>query len=445
MNAETITKSKTVPGLQNRSIVFTLIAVGLPSLIWIGTTMWILGQQWKEIESTFDRGVSVVIEDIAGADLRGQSMNIAQQLDEFLIERIQEGKTWAVSDRVVKAARMAAGLHEEQGLKELSIEEIENRFRVTKSLEEFPGVTKYLRQQIDASAYFAEVFFTDRNGFNVAMTNPTSDFVQSDEEWWQGAWSHSISIGEIEYDDSAGVWSVDISIRIDDPEDKKPLGVIKTVLSIDPVQRIAERTAESIPGGRVQIATGGGELIAETSSGHARERIMNPEINVRTEGNKSVREAFSSERSGVTRDEDWITAYTRTGGRQAYAESASRFAGFDWIVILQRPVSKIREQLLELYEIESTIEDSYQMIEIGLAVGFVIVLVTSIGFGTGSAGRIAKSLERIREMAERSLRGEHTTVTEVVGVREFTELNESIEKLSRGFVIMRRNRQGQGG
>ena len=56
-----------------------------------------------------------------------------------------------------------------------------------------------------------------RLGYNVAPTNPASDFIQSDEGWWLAAWSHEIAVGAVEYDDSAGVWSLDIAIRIDDP------------------------------------------------------------------------------------------------------------------------------------------------------------------------------------------------------------------------------------
>ena len=194
----------------------------------------------------------------------------------------------------MEAARSAHGRHVAEGLTEAPIEAVEARFRIQKSLGSAPQADTYLRQQIAASPYFAEVFFTDRNGYNVALTNPTSDFVQSDEGWWQSAWSRGLSVGEIEYDDSAGVWSTDISLRIADPDSEQPLGVMKTVLAIEPVQRVADRTAQTIAGGRVQVATGRGVLIAETSSGHARERIMNPEIDLQAQGEPSVRAAFGA-------------------------------------------------------------------------------------------------------------------------------------------------------
>ena len=74
---------------------------------------------------------------------------------------------------------------------------------------------------------------------------------------------------------------------------------MKTVLAIEPVQKIADRAARDVPGGRVQVATGGGALIADTGSGHARERIMNEDANLREEGGPSVRASFAGERAGV--------------------------------------------------------------------------------------------------------------------------------------------------
>ena len=58
-----------------------------------------------------------------------------------------------------------------------------------------PAATQYLKDQLAQSQAYREVFFTDKNGYNVAVSNPTSDFVQSDEEWWVNAWKHQIDIG----------------------------------------------------------------------------------------------------------------------------------------------------------------------------------------------------------------------------------------------------------
>ena len=268
--------------LGTQLIANALVSVLLPVGIASGIAFFFLSYHLDLIEANFSGAREALTRDIAGTDIRRQAENAATQIDSFLKERIQDAKTWAMDDLVVSAARDAHGRHAAVGLVNASIEEIEDRFRIHKSLGASPEADAWLKRQVAVSPHFAEVFFTDRNGFNVAFTNPTSDFVQSDEDWWQGAWSRGISIGEVEFDDSAGVWSIEISIRIDDPDVGEAVGVMKTVLGIEPIQQIADRTVATLPGGaRMAVATGGGLLVAETSSGHARDRIMNTDLNFR--------------------------------------------------------------------------------------------------------------------------------------------------------------------
>ncbi len=61
-----------------------------------------------------------------------------------------------------------------------------------------------------------EVFVTNSYGANVGLTGKTSDYKQDDEEWWQKAREDGLCVVDVEYDESAGVYSTDIAIRIDD-------------------------------------------------------------------------------------------------------------------------------------------------------------------------------------------------------------------------------------
>ena len=164
-----------------------------------------------------------------------------------------------------------------------AIERIEEEMKSTRSLNPLPAATQYLRDQLQLSQVFKELFFTDRNGYNAAISNLTSDFVQSDEEWWVNAWTKGLDIGgttqnplmttktdrggaRVTYDASSGVWSIAISVRIDDPRTKEPLGVMKGVLDISAVQTIASRTAEKVPGGEVKVIVAAtGDVVADTS------------------------------------------------------------------------------------------------------------------------------------------------------------------------------------
>ncbi|MCY4428934.1 MAG: PDC sensor domain-containing protein [Rhodospirillales bacterium] len=415
--------------LRTQLVFNALLSIALPVLITGGLAFFLLTYRLDVIEASFARSQEALTNDIARMDLVSRATNISDQIDSFLISRIAEAKTWASSKTVVEAARSAHDRHASEGLPEASIEEIENRFRIDKSLGLWPEADSFLRQQVAASPYFAEIFFTDRNGFNVALTNPTSDFVQSDEAWWQSAWSHGISVGEVDYDESAGVWSIEISVRIDDPGGSKSLGVMKTVLAIEPVQNIADRAAQTIPGGRVQVATGQGALIAETHSRHARERIMNADINIQEQGGPSVRDSFGGEQTGFSTDRDWLTGYARTGGREAYASTVSRFAGFDWIVILQKPVSAIHKPITALRDIEDALRDWRVVLALALCAMVLLSAVLAVALAVGAARRYAGALEAVGEMAERSARGERVSPAAIESPEEIVRVNDAVHRL----------------
>ena len=45
----------------------------------------------------------------------------------------------------------------------------------------------------------------------------------------------------VEFDESAGIWSIDISVRIDDPASGRSLGVMKAVLGVSLIQEVADK------------------------------------------------------------------------------------------------------------------------------------------------------------------------------------------------------------
>ena len=162
------------------SIVLPVVAGGITAYIF-------LAYHLDLIESSLIHSRDELVLDIAGADVRSLAHNAVRQMDVFLFERIVEAKSWASARMVVDAAREGHDRHDDASLVGLPLDEVERRLHPRKSLGHFPEADSYVRQQVAESPYFAEVFFTDRYGFNVALSNPTSDFVQSDEDWWAEA------------------------------------------------------------------------------------------------------------------------------------------------------------------------------------------------------------------------------------------------------------------
>lgn len=127
---------------------------------------------------------------------------------------------------VLEALKNGTVQAENEGLIELTISDLERRFQATKLLNPQSDLNRYL-QQTAKQGGFAEVFITERNGFNVAYSQPTSDFVQRDERWWQEGQHLQQWIGEPNFDESTQTVTIDLIQSIQEPDTNQFLGVIK--------------------------------------------------------------------------------------------------------------------------------------------------------------------------------------------------------------------------
>ena len=103
----------------------------------------------------------------------------------------------------------------------------------------------------DAYGYpiFGEVFITNRFGVNISQTGRTSDYRQDDELWWQDTKRDGLNVTEVNYDESAGMYSTAICLRIDDKEGQL-MGIIKAVLNIREAIDIIDTNLQNIRHGK---------------------------------------------------------------------------------------------------------------------------------------------------------------------------------------------------
>lgn len=95
-----------------------------------------------------------------------------------------------------------------------------------------PGVEALKRMQRN-DRRFAEVLLTDRFGQLAAATGRTTDYFQADEDWWNGAYERGkgqVFIPAVSYDESSGVWSVNLCFPILDGS--QVVGICKAVIDI---------------------------------------------------------------------------------------------------------------------------------------------------------------------------------------------------------------------
>ena len=162
--------------------------------------------------------------------LNNEAFLASDVVNELVQEAEKIPATIARNPLVINTARASAAAAKTANLPSLPIDQVEQAFATTKVLQPDNGLNEYLKKTAEISE-FAELFFTEKNGFNVAYSNPTSDFVQRDEKWWQNAKADTNGqFFEPTFDQSSNTFGIEISKAIVDPNSGEFLGVVKGVL-----------------------------------------------------------------------------------------------------------------------------------------------------------------------------------------------------------------------
>jgi methyl-accepting chemotaxis protein len=153
-------------------------------------------------------------------------------VDGALAERVRQSEFVAASPQVITAARAGGARAKALGIVNAPIADLEKRFAVDRSLQVEPATRYYLRSLLPRLGA-AEILVTDANGYNAVTTELTSDFVQSDEGWWQAAWRDGVSHADAAYDSSAHQMVVSLATLV--RADTMPVGVVKLAFALTPL------------------------------------------------------------------------------------------------------------------------------------------------------------------------------------------------------------------
>ena len=423
-------KDGTVTGSMRSALARRFAAFGFAAALAIGAVAYAVTWQWSGFVGRDLRNVLDGLSD-ERTELKASAL-VSRQLDEFMRERIADVQGWAASPTIVSAARQAHSVHEKSGLLARSMEDLEENFQIRKSLGRFPIADSYLRAELARTRYFDRVLFTDRNGYNVVVTNVSSDFVQSDEGWWQRAWNDGFALGTVQYDESMGTWAIDVSVRIDDPATENPVGVLQAALGIALIQDITDRYIEHDATRRITVVDSHGLLLAETSSDHSSARIMNEKVNVRDAEADARRAVFGAERSGQVVDDAWVTGYGRTAGGDFYSDLTRdfRFPGFNWGVIVQSGGSGALVGS-ELEAVAAKVGAWRKVLAAILGGSLVAVILVVLAMGSWMAARMVRPIDYLRSITRRMSEGKATGTVQLDTDDELSEIAGALDRIRR--------------
>ena len=232
----------------SRNIV---LVVGAIALLVLGGLLW-AGE--RLIHRYFDEQADTRL--TQGADQA--SLVVAR----IVAEREQQAALLASLPLMVDAARLGAERARALGIVGQPVELLERRFDAERTLNVDLRVRSFLVDR-SASLDLVEVLLTDRNGFNAITTARTSDFVQSDEEWWRRGFRAGVTPASAAYDESARRVSISVASAVRDREGATPLGVLKVVYGVAPIQDAIRRAAR-MSGARLDLVDESGRIIASS-------------------------------------------------------------------------------------------------------------------------------------------------------------------------------------
>ena len=200
----------------------------------------------------------------AAESLEQAAEQAALVIDRVVAERERQVVLLASLPLVVDAARRGSELAGRLGLVGQPIAVLERRFDSARTLDVDPRTRQFLLDRA-GSLDLAEVLVTEVHGFNVLTTERTSDFVQSDEAWWQQAFTKGLSPSEAAYDSSAKRVSSSISSAVRERDSVPPGGVMKVVYGLAALQDAAH--AAATPGlVAVEVIDSAGRVIASSET-----------------------------------------------------------------------------------------------------------------------------------------------------------------------------------
>jgi PAS domain S-box-containing protein len=279
-------------------------------------------------------------------NLHKTSQNIAETVDLLILENIQFARTIASDPFVQNKVEQAAITAEKLGINAVpnaqQIQELETRFQQTHTLDDKPWETgEFLDAKRRVKTVFERMFFTDRYGLTVGMTTMTEDFVQSDEQWWQEAFTKGFVVNDVVFDRLTAAWTVEICIAIPHLKTGQPNGVIKVTYNLQDAQDYVARLKEYDTGYAYALTRSGTVVLhpdVTKRNAQVHESLKKSGILDQSNGKESGVLYYEGAGRGRTNSEDRIVSYQRSFGATG---NGFKYAGFGWTFVLDNSKSEV--------------------------------------------------------------------------------------------------------
>lgn len=190
-------------------------------------------------------------------------------------------------------------------------------------------ISNQLRKYREQFPQQVEVFLTDLQGLSVATTNRTSDYLQSDEGWWQTAFQDGQYIGQPEYDDSSKTIAMNIAVTVRENGSGRIVGVLRTTVNFTTLTDTLTSGVFGKTGRTIILLPTGQELRLNTTENGAIELVADdapPEIQALTGSSRRYSQISINGVSSLASENSLAIPGNK-------GEDAVAIAGLNWLVI----------------------------------------------------------------------------------------------------------------
>jgi len=248
-----------------------------------------------------------------------------------------------------------------------------------------------------------ELFVTNAYGANVALGSGTSDYSQSDEDWWQITKDTGKYVGKIKYNEEYQSYSIDFAFRINDV-DGNFIGVLRVLISLDDLLRDLIEDSDL-------LATSGRNALILDENGYS--FFANNKISLA----ESPVPYFSMIQSG--KDEGFFELADSTDDflMISYAKSTKydNFEGFKWTVVVEQNQSPIVAESIDLRN----------SILLASILGMIATIVGSVLISK----IVSLPLKRLTKTSEAISRGDFNVHPVKSKIDEIQTINDSFEEM----------------
>jgi hypothetical protein len=321
-----------VPPLSRRVLTVFLL-VGIPILVLGVALVLALGQ--------------ARLRDLNGQHLEQVASQTAAGVDAYVYRRLLDVSLLArVPD--VRAAATAAT---RQPFDKAAAERIDAEWAAAKTAPASVAsvltspAARYLADIAQRDPTYKELLLTDRSGRLVAASNPTTDYYQADEDWWENAYGHGrgqVALSDVSWDASSGRHAIQIAVPVTSPEDESLVGILKVVSD--------SREMLALVGG-VQLGnTGEAQLVRPDASIVYSRRTVEP--SARFFAADALRERVARLVTGTPLEGSWFQAEGANGQElmvgMAPSQLSRSYPNVAWFVVVTQATDELMAPVASL-------------------------------------------------------------------------------------------------